>query len=633
MDDRFFVKKQKLALPMGRQFEALDQTNKVTVLVHRFAKGDSDKKDIWRETFHAHAVKLKRLQDPSLPAVIDYGVDDQGPFLVMDEPQGLRLSDVVNCGPMMAASVRQMAYQFLHAYVDAAKEGLYHSALNPMLILVGENAGEGNRFLLPDIGFAEIHNAIQGEEGRVLGDPVFLSPSQLSGEHQDEAGSLFSLGQLCYYCLAGGHPFGGMALPAILQGYEDGQLPSIDQFRNDMPADFVQWLNRMTAVGGGQAFQTASEALAALPEVGGLQAIPMDLTGVVSVQPASSTSAQTVAPHNRPKLLTGSQIRPATAATSTQPVMSAQAPAAAVSPQLGVAGVGVAQPASGIGALLDTTKKKIIASSVGGGILLLIIIGLVAASGDDKPKKSDGSSDEEAVVEKATKAEEMDQETRELFRGLAYGWNFDQDLLPINRNSPAIEPYNNLDYSEGVDRKALVLGPENYYSIPKESGLFIENYSASTVNLWIKAPSQWERGPMIIGNKKYNLPGSRGWCIAAVPVNEEAMKFRLNTYDGKETRIADSQMLVSAGNWHMFTIVFENGAKTKFYQDGNFAGEVDIPNTRELYTGKDLFIGTDEVFRAIFNVPVQIDQLYLWHRGLSKKEVQKLFRDKSRYIP
>lgn len=632
MDDRFFVKKQKLALPMGRQFEALDQTAKETVLIHRFSKGDSDKKDIWREVFKQYAEKLQKLSNASLPQVIAYGVDDQGPHLIMKEPKGLRLTDVVNCGPMMAASVRQLAEQFLLASKEGAQAGLYHTALNPMLVLVGESEGEGNLFLFTDLGFAEIHNEIQGEEGRVLGDPAFLSPKQLRGEEQDEIGCLFSIGQLCYYCLAGGHPFGGMALNAILQGYENGQFPAIDQFRADLPTDFVQWLNKMTAVDRSQRFQSFDEALAALPAVGGLVAIPMDLTGAVNVQPTSATSTQAVVPHNKPKLITGTQaVRPAMPQTGTQAVRASVTARQSVQPAQPVPAVAglVNSPSS---ADADKKKKIIMASSIGGGVLLLLIIILVAASGGDE-KPTDASADKAGNSEVPAKEVGMDEETKALFRGLAYGWNFDQDLLPINTNKPAIVPYKNIDYGEGLHKKSLILGPDNYYAIPKESGVFIEKYSESTVSVWIKVPAQWKRGPMILGNKKYNLPGSRGWCLAASPDNLTQMKFRFTSYDGQETRTDDSSLLVSPGRWHLFTVVMKNAESVKFYQDGIFVGEQNIPDLSKLHTGSDVYIGTDGVYRALFEENVEIDQLYIWHRALSASEVKKLHEDKSVYIP
>lgn len=633
MDDRFFVKKQKLALPMGRQFEALDQTAKETVLIHRFSKGDSDKKDIWRDVFNNHAQKLEGIDHPSLPKVVAYGVDDQGPHLIMKEPKGLRLSDVVNCGPMMAASVRQMAEQFLSAYTVGAKEGYYHSALNPMLVLVGESAGEGNLFQLTDFAFAEIHNEIQGEESsRVLGDPAFLSPRQLRGEEQDEIGSLFSLGQLCYYCLAGGHPYGGMTLPSILQGYESGQFPSVDQFRGDLPADLVQWMNKMIAVDRTQRFQSISEALAALPAVPGLVAIPMDLTGAVNVQPMSATSTQAVVPHNRPKLITGTHaIRPAMPETGTHAIGAVSvAPQQAVQPTV----KGLVTPQTAVAAQSPEAKKKkiIMISSIGGGVLLLLIIILIAASGGDEKAKTSASADDGKDTPSKVSSG-MDAETRQLFNGLAYGWNFDQDLLPINTNKPTIAPYRDINYGEGVNKKSLVLGPDNYYSIPKEDGIFIEKYNASTISVWIKVPGQWKRGPVVISNKKYNLPGSLGWGIVATPENLAQMKMRLSTYDGVESRNSDSSLLVSADRWHQFTVVMENGSPIKFYQDGILVGEQQVPDTSKLHTGKEVYIGTDGVYRATFEEKVEIDQLYIWHRALSDREVKKLYDDKSVYIP
>ena len=155
-----------------------------------------------------------RLKHPNIMQVLDFGVKERGPFIVMEyapngtlrqrHPRGSRvpLSTVVSYVKQVAS-----ALQYAH------DEGLVHRDVKPENMLVGER----NEILLSDFGIATMaHGTTSQSEGTVVGTVVYMAPEQIQGRPR-RASDQYALGLVVYEWLCGDRPFHGSMSEIVVQ--------------------------------------------------------------------------------------------------------------------------------------------------------------------------------------------------------------------------------------------------------------------------------------------------------------------------------------------------------------------------------------------------------------------------------
>jgi len=160
-----------------------------------------------QENFLNEARILARLTHPGIVRLLDFGIDEGVPFLVMEyapygtlrqlHPRNVKLPLV-----MVTNYVNQIAdgLQYAHAYK------LIHRDLKPDNVLIGQR---GN-LLLSDFGVALIAQttASRNAEVNFAGTAAYMAPEQLRGMPQ-LASDQYALGIMVYEWLCGTRPFHG----------------------------------------------------------------------------------------------------------------------------------------------------------------------------------------------------------------------------------------------------------------------------------------------------------------------------------------------------------------------------------------------------------------------------------------
>lgn len=151
------------------------------------------------------------------------------------------------------------------------------------------------------------------------------------------------------------------------------------------------------------------------------------------------------------------------------------------------------------------------------------------------------------------------------------------------------------------------------------------------VQIWVKTLEGAKMGTPIIGNKKSNNPGSRGWQI----YTKENGAWALNVSDGKNRYVyqptAERQRINDA-NWHQ--IVFSVDRKKQeiwMYLDGKNVAIYNTPDLKGLESEFDTVVGgSDEKWEygsyAQWNAfNGFIDEVKIWDRSISSEEVNELY--------
>ncbi|MEP6655478.1 MAG: protein kinase [Myxococcales bacterium] len=211
----------------------------------------------FRSMFMDEARLAGLVRHPNAVGVLDVGVDDDGPFLIMDFVEGVSLSrliaDAVGAGrsiPMqVAVRICMDAARGLHAAHEVrAEDGtvlrLVHRDVSPQNILVGFDG----TVRVTDFGIAKaLGNSSRTSAGVLKGNMGYLAPEQLRFEEPDRRSDFFSLGVTLYELLS------GRRLYPNKTGFDGTRRilteppPDIGEVRNDVPPELCELLFEMLA--------------------------------------------------------------------------------------------------------------------------------------------------------------------------------------------------------------------------------------------------------------------------------------------------------------------------------------------------------------------------------------------------
>src|SRR6478735_1461280 len=259
------------------------------------------------ERFKREAQAAASLRSAHVVQVLDYGVHDDTPFLVMELLQGETLADCLErekrLAPERALSV---ITQVARAIGRAHAGGIVHRDLKPdNIFLVREDDQELAKVL--DFGIAKAtgprFSGMETRTGVTMGTPHYMSPEQVEGKKAlDHRSDLWSLAVIACECMTGARPFDGetfgelllniCARPIVPPSQQGFFLPGFDQW-------FEKGANRDPAL----RFASAQELAAALADVVAGRVKPM----LLSVP--QTTGPEATLPMDPPTLLfSGSQV-------------------------------------------------------------------------------------------------------------------------------------------------------------------------------------------------------------------------------------------------------------------------------------------------------------------------------------
>jgi eukaryotic-like serine/threonine-protein kinase len=164
--------------------------------------------------FRAEARNIARLVHPNIVRVLEFGVEDNIPFLVLDYAPNGTLRQRHPPGTILPLStVVSYIKQVAEALQYAHNEKLIHRDVKPENMLLGRR----NEVLLSDFGIALITQTMhdQGVQN-VAGTLPYMAPEQIQGQPRT-ASDQYSLGIIAYEWLTGQLPFNGQLSEIVAQ--------------------------------------------------------------------------------------------------------------------------------------------------------------------------------------------------------------------------------------------------------------------------------------------------------------------------------------------------------------------------------------------------------------------------------
>jgi serine/threonine protein kinase/regulation of enolase protein 1 (concanavalin A-like superfamily) len=159
-----------------------------------------------RDAFFNEARTLAQLNHPAIVRILDFGLRDATPYLIMDyAPNGTLRQRFLKGTPLAPETLFPFVGQIASALQYAHEHKLIHRDIKPENILLSSN----NTLLLSDFGLvlsAQSSNLRSLQE--VAGTAAYMAPEQLQGKPVP-ASDQYALGILVYEWLTGSSPFYG----------------------------------------------------------------------------------------------------------------------------------------------------------------------------------------------------------------------------------------------------------------------------------------------------------------------------------------------------------------------------------------------------------------------------------------
>ncbi len=234
----------------GAVYSAENVCDESIVAFRRFVvSANPELEACWEKDYFDVLSDLKRIEHPNILKVLDSGIDDEGPFMVTEQVEGLRLSQVLRQdGHISLAEAHSMVEQCLSALLEAEDYGYYHHALSPSSVLAAANEDGTYKYILVDLGHSKLIPLLSDEGSEALSkvmDPALLAPEIYVGQPEGVRSTLYMFGQLVYWVLAGGHPLAGLSMAMAHAKHNAGEIPDLRSYRPDVPDVFRLWLMRL----------------------------------------------------------------------------------------------------------------------------------------------------------------------------------------------------------------------------------------------------------------------------------------------------------------------------------------------------------------------------------------------------
>ena len=247
------------------------------------------------EHFQQEAETIATLAHPSIIRVLDFDVQEDVPFLVMDYAPNGSLRQRYPKGslvplPIILSSVKQVAAALQYAH----EQKFIHRDVKPENMLLGRR----QEVLLSDFGIATIvHNtsSLNVDAQGTSGTLAYMAPEQIEG-HPRAASDQYALGVVVYEWLCGERPFEGSVSELLAQQLSMPPLP-LHERMPAIPAEVEQVVLRTLAKDPKARFASVQDFATALEQASQRALIPTAQQAFeqLALGPAAATSFETVA--------------------------------------------------------------------------------------------------------------------------------------------------------------------------------------------------------------------------------------------------------------------------------------------------------------------------------------------------
>src|SRR4051812_19701046 len=219
---------------------------------------------------------MSKLNHPNCVSVVDFGVWDGAPYLVMEYVSGTTLRALIDNGPMPPRRALALSRQIAAGLAHAHAQGVVHRDVKPANIMVSEEIGTGDHVRILDFGLARLRGAVGRDATQsnvVVGTPNYMAPEQtVGGGLIDARTDIYAAGVVLFEMVSGERPFHAEDTLALLGMHRAAPVPQIADLLPEgtpLPRGLQELVDQAMAKSPGDRFQSAIELAEAIDLVSG----------------------------------------------------------------------------------------------------------------------------------------------------------------------------------------------------------------------------------------------------------------------------------------------------------------------------------------------------------------------------
>lgn len=236
------------------------------------------------ERFEREARAAAGIGHPNIIDILDFGREQNQPYMVMEYLRGRSLSQVIAMdGKLDIKRAATIAIHTLAGLQSAHDRSILHRDLKPANLMLVVRFGDRNFVKVCDFGFAALFNPKRFDaksltpERTLVGTPAYAAPERLRGDdRRDPRLDVYSVGVLLYEMLAGRRPFDAPTFRELARKVRKEPPPALRSRRADVPADLEHIVMRSLAKDREDRWPSAGAMAEALYPYGGLKVAVKD---------------------------------------------------------------------------------------------------------------------------------------------------------------------------------------------------------------------------------------------------------------------------------------------------------------------------------------------------------------------
>lgn len=249
------------------------------------------KREDARERFKREATAAAQLRSAHVVQILDHGIDEGQPFIVMELLDGEDLFERLDKrGRLSLRETSKIITQVCRALARAHAAGIVHRDLKPENVFLCNNDDEEIVKVL-DFGVAKVTDPAKATMqktglGTLIGTPHYMSPEQVKGVSEvDFRTDLWAIGVISYQCVVGELPFDSEGVGDLLIKISIADPPVPSNVFPGVSSAFDAWFAKACDRDRTKRFQSARELAEALARV--VASVPEAMRGALPPRPTS----------------------------------------------------------------------------------------------------------------------------------------------------------------------------------------------------------------------------------------------------------------------------------------------------------------------------------------------------------
>src|SRR5688572_29479746 len=217
---------------------------------------------------------MSKLNHPNCVSVVDFGVWDEAPYLVMEFVGGKTLRQLLDEGPLQPMRALGLARQIAAGLAHAHAQEIVHRDVKPANIMISEEIGAGEHVRILDFGLARLRGAVGRDATQsnvVVGTPNYMAPEQtIGGGIIDARTDVYAVGVVLFEMVSGERPFQAEDTLALLGMHRAAPIPKLVdriKFKVELPEGLQDVIETAMAKSPDDRYQSAIELAEAIDRI------------------------------------------------------------------------------------------------------------------------------------------------------------------------------------------------------------------------------------------------------------------------------------------------------------------------------------------------------------------------------